>query len=223
MIQISLRNNFPDVKRKLQGLADDVANKVLVRSMNKSIASGKTDMAREISKEFMVTVGDAKNRLYVTYAKAKGKYKFSAELMATRKRGLHGNDWRGMNLIAFVERSVSLAQFKKRVKAGEGGSQTLKNGGSFQKALQLRFKIKRTGGQKMLPGAFIATSAKTKGTAVFMREGKSRFPILTKTTIDIPQMFNTKRVNKVVVDSILKNFERHFERELRVVLGGWAK
>ena len=34
-------------------------------------------------------------------------------------------------------------------------------------------------------------------------------------TIDIPQMFNTKRINKVVVDYMLANFDRIFASNAR--------
>lgn len=205
MIQISLRNNFPDVKRKLQGLADDVANKVLGRAMNKSIDQGRTRMVKEISAEFRVTQSAVKQRLSVQHVMTrKGNVRMTVRLEARRAGGLHGNDERGMNLINFVI----------------GGQPKRSKRGSMR---QLSFQIKRTGGRKQIPGAFITTNKKTNGTAVFIREGKSRYPIKTITTIDVAQMFNTRRINKAVVSSILDNFEKNFQRELRVILGGWAK
>ena len=204
MITINIRDNFPEVRKALRKLPEQIGNKAMVRSLNATITQGRTDMARAISKEFRIKVGEAKDRLTVKKARAtKQSIKFEAELQATRSGGLHGNDARGMNLIHFVTKTPT------RSKKG--------------KLSQLKFQIKRVGGPKIIMGAFIATSRKTGGTAVFVRTGKGRMPIETKTTIDIPQMFNTKRLNQAVRASLLKRFEKNFERELRAVLKGYVK
>jgi hypothetical protein len=201
---INIRNNFPAVAKRLEELADEVGNKALVRAMNTTVDQGKTQMARQISQEFRVSVGKAKERLYVSYARVKGGLRFQAELLAGRPGGLHGNDdWRGMNLINFV------GALPRRSKKG--------------KLAQLKFQIKRAGGRKVIPGAFVATNKKTGGTAVFIREGSGRYPIKTITTIDIPQMFNTRRVNEVVRAVMVKRFETNFSRELRGVLKGYVR
>lgn len=204
MIKLSIRHNFPEVMASLRQLPDKVGNKALVRAMNTTIKQGKTEMSRKISQEYRVKVGEVKDRLDVTYAKAKdGDYRFEASLLAKRPGGLFGKDFRGMNLIHFVTAQA------KRNKKGKLG--------------QLSFQIKRTGGRKILKGAFIAKSRTTGGVAVFMRQGKARMPIETKTTIDVPQMFNARRINEVVVATILKRFDANFKRELRSVLQGYVK
>jgi hypothetical protein len=212
---ISIRHNFPRVAAKLDILGLDIGNKALVRALNTTIDQGKTQMAREISQAFRIKVSQAKERLAVRKASARGgALRFEAMLEATRR-----GKGRSMNLIAFVETSVSLAQARKRQKAGEGGTQTLKNGGQVQKALQVRFQVKRDGGQKMIPGAFIANDGRT----VFIRDGKDRLPIKAVNTIDVPQMFNAKRVNQIVRRVMLAKFETNFRRELRAVLRGYVK
>ena len=223
MISFSIRNNFPAVARRMEQLPDDIANKAMVRALNATVEQGRTQMARVISEEFRVTVGDAKRRLTVERASFKGAMRLRAALQATRAGGLHGNDERGMNLINFAEKSITLAAARKRVKAGEGGSYSLRNGAKVQKALQVRFQIKRSGGKKVIPGAFIATNKRTGGTAVFIRDGKARYPIKTLTTIDIPQMFNTRRINEVVRQVMLQKFSAQFDRELRGILKGFVK
>lgn len=202
---ISIRNNFPKVAAQLHRLGKDIGDKAMVRALNETVRQGKTAMARQISKEFRVKVGDAKDRLDVDYAKIKGGgVKFFASLSATRPGGLHNNDdWRGMNLIHFV---TSLPTRNKKGKLG-----------------QLKFQIKRAGGRKSIKGAFVATNRKTGGRAVFVREGKSRMPIKTLTTVDIPQMFNTRRINSVIRTVMQQRFEINFQRQLRAVLKGFAK
>lgn len=212
---IRMRTNFPAIARRLEELPEQIANRAMVRSMNAVIDQGKIQMSRQISREFKVSVGQAKERLEVSRAYAKGGVlRFEASLSATKKqRG------RSMNLIAFVEKVVSLSQARKRMKAGEGGAHTLRNGATVRKSLELRFQIKRGGGAKVIPGAFIGN----KGRTVFIRQGKSRMPIAAVNTIDIPQMFNAKRINSVVRKVMLERFGPAFERELRVVLKGFAK
>ena len=74
-----------------------------------------------------------------------------------------------------METKVTLAERRRRRKAG-----TLS---------ELRFKIRRAGGQKMIEGAFIG------GRTVFRRIGKDRLPIEALATIGIPQMFTAKKIN----------------------------
>jgi len=201
MITINIRNNFPEVARRLNEVGRQVGDKAMVRALNKTVDQGKTEMARKISQEFNVTRDTAKQRLAVRYASVRGgALRFQALLEATRRgRG------RSMNLIHFVEKSVSLAEAKRRRKSGD--------------LAQMRFKVKRTGGNKMIKGAFIGN----KGRTLFIRTGKARLPIKALNTIDIGQMFNARRVNDIVKAVMLKRFDANFTRELRSVLRGFAR
>lgn len=199
MIQFNIRDNFPEVKRQLDTMRDDLANKVVWRALNKTVDQGRTEMARQISREFMLTSAQVKERLEVVRSR-RDNLGLSVMLWASNKRKA-----RSMNLIAFVEKKISLAEANRRLKRG-----TLQ---------QLRFQIKRKGGKKTIPGAFIANQGRT----VFIREGKARLPIEALGTIDVPQMFNTKRINSVVRKVMLAKFEANFEREARAVLLGYAK
>jgi len=218
VISIDIRTNFRDVARQMDRMAADVANKVMARALNKTVDQGKKEMARSISQEFMVTRKQANDRLRVQRASTRGSMQVSVSLSASRAAGK-----RSMNLIHFVEKSISLSQARKRMKAGEGGSQRLRSGGVTQKALAVRVKVKRGGKAKILEGAFIATNKRTGGTAVFMRQGKDRMPIEAKSTIDIPSMFNTRRINEAVRRVMLQRFEANFQRELRTVQQGWNR
>lgn len=191
---ISIKTNFPEVARALDKLSGDIGNRAMVRAMNKTIDQGKTEMSRGISKEFRISVGAAKERLSVTRASAKkGNLRFEATLEATRR-----GKGRSMNLIAF--KTVDARRTKKGM-------------------TQIKFQVKRGGGRKSITGAFIGN----KGRTMFIRTGKSRLPIAAVNTIDVPQMFNTRRINDVVRQAMLTRFQANFDRELRVVLQGWVK
>lgn len=192
---ISVRNNFPKVAAALDRLAVNVGNKVMARAMNHTIDQGKAEMARQISKEFRLTVHQAKERLRVSKVATRGRgLKFQVILEATNR-----GKGRSMNLIHFITSTPT------RNKKGKLG--------------QLKFQIKRAGGRKMLAGAFVGN----KGRTVFMRTGKGRLPIKAVNTIDVTQMFNSTRINGAVKGVMLRRFDANFRRELRAVLRGFAK
>ncbi|OJW77991.1 phage tail protein [Thiobacillus sp. 65-1402] len=202
MSTISIRNNFPEVAARLNQLGTDIGNKAVVRALNTTIDQGKTQMARQISQEFRVSVGTAKDRLKVYKASARnGAFRLVATLEATRK-----DPGRSMNLIAFVTK-------------GKVSKASAKRSGRTDLAGQLQFQIKRAGGKKSIKGAFVGNMGRT----VFIRTGKERLPIKALNTIDIGQMFNTRRVNKVVKQVMLDKFPANFQRELRAVLQGYAR
>jgi hypothetical protein len=201
MSSISISNNFPAIARRLDRLPDEIGNKAMVRALNKTIDQGKTEMARNISSEYRIGVGEAKKRLSVQRATAKGALLFTATLEATRR-----GKGRSMNLIAFVSKGkVSKASAKRQGKSHLAG--------------QLQFQIKRGGGKKVMPGAFIGN----KGRTVFIRLGDERKPIAAVNTIGVPSMFNARKINSVVRAVLLQKFRANFDRELRVVLEGWAR
>ena len=70
------------------------------------------------------------------------------------------------------------------------------------------------GKRKTITGAFIGN----KGRTVFRRTGKARLPIEPVRTIDVAQMFNTRRINAAVVAAMQMRFPVIFERELAFAL-----
>lgn len=182
-MQIDVRHNFGDIGKMLERLAFDVQDKVLPQTLNTLVNQAARDMATQISSEFNVTRSEVAGALRIDKATAKaGRFYMTARLsVAARPKG------RGFNLIRFVEKKVTFAEARRRAKSG-----TL---------AQLRVKIKRTGGMKVIPGAFIGNNGRT----VFRRVGKARLPIKALTTIDTAQMFMTRRIHQVVVAKIKAN------------------
>jgi hypothetical protein len=186
-VKISISTNFKDVQRKLDDLRKDLQSTVLVRTVNRTIDQAKTDMSREIRKEFNVSAAYVRERLRVRRASFKtGRFTVEAQLI--------GGDGkrRSANVIAFAAK-----QGKKGVSV----------------------KIKKTGGRKVIEGAFIAN----KGRTVFRRVGASRLPIEPVRTIDVPQMFTTRRINSSVIRAIQTKLPVIFEREARYALSRFGK
>lgn len=191
-MQLSITTNFPEVQARLDALQRDVASRALSSAVNKTLAQARTQMAREIVSEFAVPSDYVKQRLRIRQARAQsGRFSIEASLIGGSGRG------RSANVIAFVEKLVTLSESKKRAKAGTQN--------------QLFVKIKRKGGKKPIKGAFIGN----KGRTVFVRTGKARLPIEPVRTIDIAQMFNTQRINEKVVQAIRDRFPAILEREAR--------
>jgi hypothetical protein len=92
-----------------------------------------------------------------------------------------------------------------------GRSLNLINFSARQTSRGVSVLIKKGGGRKVLPHAFIANQGRT----VFQRVGKARLPIVAVQTIDVAGMFNTRRINARVVKFMLDKFPEVFEREAK--------
>lgn len=72
-------------------------------------------------------------------------------------------------------------------------------------------KVKKAGPRKLIPGSFLING----GATLMIRVGKQRLPIKALQTIDVPQMFNTRRINAKVVQLIESKFPQVFANEAR--------
>ena len=92
-----------------------------------------------------------------------------------------------------------------------GRSLNLANFGARKTAKGVSIKIKRNGGRHVIPGSFLINGGRT----VMIRTGKSRLPIKALQTIDVAQMFNTRRINSRVLRMIEERFPRLFANEAK--------
>jgi hypothetical protein len=200
MVTLSVKADFGDVKKKLNALSNDLQKRVVPAALNKVIAKANTEMARQISSEFNIKQQEVRGRLRITRAKRNYERWFARlDPFASSRAG------RSLNLIRFVERSVTLAERGRRIKNN-----------SLQ---DLRFKIKRVGGPKIIKGAFIGNNGRT----VFIREGRSRLPIKALSTIDVPQMFNTRRIQGRVLNRINRDMVIEFDRAIKSAMSGYLR
>ena len=200
MAIINIKTNFKDVQKSLDKLNNTLQQKIVPAALNKVIAKANTTMVREITSEFNIKSNEVRSNLRVIRAQRDfSKWYAKLDPFAKNKKG------RGLNLIRFTENKVSLAEGRRRAKAGT--------------KQDLRFQIKRGAGKKTIKGAFIGNQGRT----VFARTGKDRLPIKALTTIDVPQMFNTRRINKKVIARINAEMSVEFERALKAALLGTFK
>jgi hypothetical protein len=203
MVTINLKHNFPQVAEALGELSDAIATKATVSAINKTLAQGRTAMIRAITAEFAIKASNVRAQIKVNSARfAKSALSAIGTLEAFgRRRGRSSR-----NVMLFGAKQV-VGRQKKRVRFPTARGWVTKDvpiGGGVS------VLIRRGGGRKLIPHAFIAN----KGRTVFIRTGKDR-AIAPVETIDIPQMFNTRRLNEAVLRIILERFPRIFENEAR--------
>ena len=197
MVMLTIKTDFQGVQNRLNQISADLQKRVIPAALNKTIAKANTSMVREITSTYNIKAVDVRARLRVIRAtKDFKKWKAILDPFAGGKRG------RALNVIKFAEKKITLAEGRRRAKAGT--------------ADQLRFQIKKTGGKKTIQGAFIGN----KGRTIFERTGDARLPIKPVTTIDVPQMFNTRRINAVVVKRINDELAIELDRAIRAVMTG---
>ena len=195
MFSINVKCDVQPTIDYLNRLAKSLGDQVIASALNKTVAQARTQMIRGITSEYAISAATVRERLQLRRASRTGM-NFTATLIGNPA----GRAKRAMNVIRFIERKVTLAEARRRGKAGTLGV--------------LRFKIKRAGGMQTIAGAFIANNGRT----VFRRTGKARLPIEAVSTIGVPQMFNAKKVQIPVQRWITENFPRIFDRETRYFL-----
>lgn len=190
-MQISLNlSGLDEVKKKLESLTGPKIKSAISMAINKTAAKGQTEINRAITERYQISRSEVSNSVTVSTA---SKVKPTATL---RIFGSPKKQGRSLNLIHFTERKVTLAEGRRRAKAGNQN--------------QLRFNIIKGQGGKMIPGAFIGN----KGRTVFIREGKSRLPIKPVQVIGVGQMFNFRPITERVIARIKREFLTEVDRAI---------
>jgi Prophage minor tail protein Z (GPZ) len=197
VMQVTVRWDVNAVINKLNAIQKGIGDRALVSALNKVTTQAQTQMSRAIREDYNISPALVRERLKIRRATAKGLATFTAALIGNPNSG---GAKRSMNMIHFLERSVTLAEARRR-----GKSKTLS---------ELRFKVKRSGGKVSIPGAFIGNNGRT----VFIREGRARLPIKPVRTIGVPQMFSTRKNVGLVEKWIKANFHRILQSEIRYYL-----
>ena len=196
-MQLSIKADFAGVQRALDRLQADVGRKALASALNKTVAKARTSMIKEIRTEFQVTATYVRQRLIISKAYASGRLRLSASLAASNAKG------RSANIVRFIS--------KAQIKAG---------GRKRGKPATLRVRVKR-GAYKPLAGAFIGNKGRTVFERVAGKQMRARPGKLNKhtqaikavRTIDVSQMFNTRRINARVLQVIRAELPRIFDNE----------
>lgn len=199
MITVSIKHNLDEIARDMRRYVRQM-EKALPSALNKTAAGAKTRMTRAITDTYRIKASLVRQRLTIRRARRGGFYEFSAELLANKP----GKQQRSMNLIHFAMQKLTRAEVAAWRREASGKLTRP----------QIPFQVKRGGGRITVKGAFIGY-----GQAVFKRVGKERLPIEPVQTINVAQMFTSKKVHGHVTKWIRDNFPRIFEAELRYRMG----
>ena len=204
-ITVNLKG-IEEVKAQLDRLKPKQQASAIAAAINKTAAKGKTEATRAITERYNIKASEVSNSVSIRAASAaQGKLEATIDIFgSTKKRG------RSLNMIHFVERKVSQAKKRKRLKDGT--------------SKQLRFNIIKGGGQKQIlgdaalkNGAFIGNNGRT----VFQRTGNARLPIKPVQVIGVSQMFNFKRIHDRVIDKIKAEFITELNRAIKGKIEGY--
>ena len=194
MIKIEVKG-IKEVQAKLAGMRRDMQAKVLQPAINKVADKAKAEINRAIPQEYAVKAGEVRNAISLRSAQA-GRLEAVIDIFGSaRKRG------RSLNLIHFLAAVRGLAV--RGAKASKRDRAALDQ--------QLGFVIKKAGGLKKIDGAFIGN----KGRTIFKRTGKARLPIKPVQVIGFSQMFNSRKINRRVMDKIAAEFPVEIDRALK--------
>ena len=183
---MKLEITFPgrsSIQGSLRKVAESVQANALRQATARAASRGQTVAKRKIAKEYNVKVGEAGRAFSISRNVRDPTTGLPAAVITASGK-------RGRNVIMFMERVVTLAEVRRRRKAG-----TLN---------QLRFIIRR-GKQVTIGGAFVAHH--NRGTFVAQRipgsvaKNRAKYAgtkyaeaIRGVSTIDVPGMFSARRV-----------------------------
>lgn len=178
------------VERELARLSGKELQRALYMALNKTGAKAQTQADRAIRERFNIS----RDQVRGSFIFARAKQGTTGAEAVLRIFGSPTKRGRSMNMVRFMERSVTLAEGRKRIRQGT------------QKKLRFRI-LRRGGGMKTIDGAFLGN----KGRTVFRRTGSARLPIEPVQVIGVAQMFNTRTVR----DRVMAILEREYEIEVR--------
>lgn len=201
MIRIEV-HGMREVQDRLERVRRDLQPMVLQPAMNKVAAKAVAEINRVIPQEYAVRAGEVRNAVNLRRASS-GKLEAVIEVFGSaRKRG------RSLNMIHFL----AAVQAAGRAFKVRGAKVSKKDLSTLDQ--QLGFIIKKAGGIKKIEGAFVGN----KGRTIFRRVGNGRLPIEPVQVIGFSQMFNSRNINRRVIDKINAEFPVEIDRAMRMLM-----
>ena len=192
-----------DVQKTLRQLAGREMDRAASMALNKVAAKARTEADRAIRDRFAVASDQVRGSMVLIRAKQNGQ----ALEAIVQIFGSPTQRGRSMNMVRFLERSVTLAQAKKRRKAG-----TLK---------QLRFKVLKAGSLKTIDGAFLGNNGRTvfrRVPGTTMKSNPKKEGIAPVQVIGVSQMFNTRVIRSRVLDRVNRELVDEVNRAVALVI-----
>jgi Prophage minor tail protein Z (GPZ) len=188
MVTLDVRADVKPAVDYLNRIAKGVGDKAIVAALNETMKQVKTQMSRRIRDEYNIDVTTVREKLVLKQASRKGQ-NFTAILVGNPA----GRSRRSLNVIRFL-----------RAGATKAATRRAKN----NLRADLRFRIKKSGGDKAIKGSFILN---VPGSPVFERKNGK---LVAVRTLGVPSMFQAKKVQVPVQRWIDANFPRIFRARM---------
>ncbi len=199
-----------NLQAKLASLPAELKDRAVAAALNRTAEKARTEIDRAVRDEYVISSDRVRSSIALRQASAaRGTLTAEVQIFGSpSKRG------RSMNVIAFMEKKVSLAEARRRGKRNELFVQ------SKGRLLPiLRFVFKRGSGSKVIEGAFVGN----KGRTIFRRVGKARLPIEPIRVIDVGQMFRSKKVSRRVLDRVNRDLPIEMDRAVKSVIARFGR
>jgi ribosomal protein S26 len=197
MISVRLQG-IAQVQARLSTLSSGMQAKVIGPAINKVAEKARAEIARAIPETYAVKPAEVRSSIRLSKARS-GSLQATIEIFGSaRKVG------RSLNLIHFL----AAAQIAGKAVKVRGARANKKQLAALQN--QLGFLIKRGGGLKTIPGAFVGN----KGRTIFIRTGKARLPIEPVQVIGFSQMFASNRIRDRILAKINADLVIEVDRSL---------
>lgn len=200
MIKIEIKG-IDEVRRKLDRLSREMQARVIQPALNKVAEKARAEISRAIPEEYAVKTSEVRQAMSLRRARS-GDLQAVIEVFGSKSRR-----GRSANLVRFLA-AVQAAGQAIKVRGAKANKKEL---AALEK--QLGFLIKKGGGLKKIQGAFVGN----KGRTIFRRTGKGRLPIEPVQVIGFSQMFNSRKINRRVMDKIRAELPVEIDRAIKMV------
>ena len=203
-IRVSI-SGIDGVKRELKRIGDEIGQgKATAAAINKVAAKAQVEIRRAIVERYQISAEQVRGAMVLRRATAtRARVEAALDIFGSpTKRG------RSMNLVRFLA-VVQAAGAAQKTRGARGTKKQL-----AALAGQIGFAIKRGGGLKTIPGAFLGNNGRT----VFQRTGNARLPIKPVQVIGVSQMFGERGIRRRVMEKINADLVVEMKRAVDLIL-----
>ena len=192
------------LQKKLIRTATDLETKAKAMAINKTAEKARAEINRVIPTEYAVKAAEVRNSIDLRKARSGELRAVISIFGSARRRG------RSLNMIHFLSaiQAAGRAMKTRGSKAKKADLNSIAN--------QLGFMVRRDGGLKKIPGAFIGNHGRT----IFRRTGKARLPIEPMQVIGFSQMFSSQKITDRIMRKIAADFPIEAQRAIDQVMRG---
>mgnify|MGYP000370142490 CR=1 FL=1 len=193
------------VKRELQRIKSEIGQgRAMSAAINKVAEKAQVEIRRAVTAEYQISAELVRGSLALRRATNKrGSIEAAIDVFGSpTKRG------RSMNMVRFL----AAVQAAGRAIKTRGSTAKKKQLAALER--QIGFAVKRGGGIKTIPGAFVGN----KGRTIFMRTGSARLPIKAVQVVGVSQMFSSRKIRMRVMDKIEADLQVEVRRAVEMIL-----